>query len=101
MGPLDALLNVLESQTWKERCRFTIQRDGRSATIHKRETCVVVRELKDGSIEVLYEHAIHEVTRERVSPVVAARLLLAVIERDGLGRIEVPDEPSELSQERG
>ena len=98
MGPLDTVLRILESQPWAVRCRFTIRRDGRSATIYKGKVDVVVREMKDGEIEVIYEHAIHEITRERVSPEVAARLLLALIKRDALGRVEVPGESSDLSR---
>lgn len=49
-----------------------------------------VRELGDGLVEVAYEHALHEVTRERVTPEVAAQLMLAIVERERLVRVEVP-----------
>ena len=49
-----------------------------------------VRELGVGLVEVAYEHALHEVTRERVTPEVAAQLMLAIVERERLVRVEVP-----------
>jgi hypothetical protein len=50
-----------------------------------------VRELEDGRLEVSYEHALHEVTRERVPPAVGAELLLAILQRERLVRVEIPD----------
>jgi hypothetical protein len=48
-----------------------------------------IRDLDGGVVEVVYEHALHEVTRERLAPEAAVRLLLAVLDRDQFGRVEV------------
>lgn len=98
MKALDAIIATLDAQPALVRCKFTIQRDGRQAIIHRGAMQASVQELDDGTVEANYEHSLHEVTRVRVSPDLAAQLLLAVIMRDRLARIEVPDAgwPSQL-----
>jgi hypothetical protein len=91
VGALDRLLGVLESQPCAVRRRFAIRSDGHRATIQRGSMQAVVHDLGDGTIEVAYEHALHETTRELLTPEIAARLLLAVIQREELGRVEVPD----------
>lgn len=91
MGTLDVVIDALEAQPSSVRCHVTIRRDGQRATIQRGGMQAVVRELDNSAVEVIYEHALHEVTRERVTPGVAARLLLAIIQRERLVRVEVPN----------
>jgi hypothetical protein len=89
MGALDVVLGVLQSQPWPVRCRFTVCRDGNRATVDRGGMQAVVREVDDGRVEVVYEHALHEATHERLAPEAAARLLLAVMQRERLCRVDV------------
>jgi hypothetical protein len=93
MAALDRVLGLLEAQPWSVRCRFTVRREERRLTVQRGSMHAVAREVAGGQVEVVYEHALHEATRERVSPEVAVRLLLAVVGRERLCRVEVPAEP--------
>ena len=101
MGSLDAVLGLLESQPWPVRCRFTARRTGRRATvaIHRAGNQVGLLEHDDGTVEVVYEHALHQVTRERVSAGVATQLVLALVQADRLIRVEVPGDSSGAANE--
>jgi len=82
MTALDMALADLESQPWGVRCRFEIRREGGRATIHCGGMQIGVSDLVDGRVEVIYEHALHEVTREQLQPAVAGQLLLALVQRE-------------------
>ncbi len=90
MGALDVMLSLLAAQPWSMRCRFTLRHNDRGVTVYCGAMQATARAVAEGQIEVVYEHALHEATRERVSPEVAARLLLAILQRDRLCRVEVP-----------
>lgn len=92
MGVIDEVISVLESQPWAVQRRFAVRRDGPRATLHRGGMQAGLREVGDGTVEVAYAHAPHEVTRVRVGPESAAQLLLAVRRRERLVRVEVPDD---------
>jgi hypothetical protein len=71
------------------RCTVKVSGDS-SALIERGDMQAVAREMEDGLIEVRYEHALHEVTRERCEPATAAHLLRAVLSRTELARVPVP-----------
>lgn len=91
MGALDRVLGLLGAQPRPVRSRFTLRRDGTGVVVQRGGMQAVAREIGNGQVEVLYEHALHETTWERVSPEVAARLLLAVMQREQLCRVAVPN----------
>ncbi|HEV3081030.1 MAG TPA: hypothetical protein VGY66_14710 [Gemmataceae bacterium] len=90
LTPLDKVLGALELQPWSVRSRVAIRRHDNRATVHRGGMQISVSELKDGLVAVTYEHAMHEVTRERLPPDAAARLLVALVQRERLCRVEVP-----------
>ena len=90
MGYLDEILDFLNSQPWPVRSSFSITRNEMSLTIMRGVMQVIARDCTDGIVEVIYEHALHEVTRENVTPSVAARLILAILKRDRLERVAIP-----------
>jgi hypothetical protein len=91
MGALDRVLGFLDAQPWSVRSRFTVCRSGTGVTVQRGGMQASAREMGDGRVEVLYEHALHEATREHVSPEVASGLLLAVLQRERLCRVDVPN----------
>jgi hypothetical protein len=74
-----------------EGLRCTVRLPGDSSAVIDRDggMQVVIRELAGGLVEVLYEHALHEMTRERCMPATAARLVRAVLSRSTLTHIPV------------
>jgi hypothetical protein len=90
MGAIEVVLDILAAQPWSVRSRFIVRRESRHATVQRGALHASIRELDGGAVEVIYEHALHAVTRERVAPEVAAQLLLAVLQRERLMRVEVP-----------
>jgi hypothetical protein len=92
VGPLDVVLGLLESRPWPVRCRFGVCRAGRRATvaIHRAGNEVGLLEHDDGTVEVVCEHAPHQVTRERVPAGVAAQLVLALVQAGRLIKIDLP-----------
>jgi hypothetical protein len=93
VSALEAVLHALESQPWPLQSRFTIHRNRKSATLERNGMQATIRETGDGQIGVAYDHALHEVTREQVSPEAAVRLLVMLLdnfERKQMGRVELP-----------
>ena len=85
MTPLDEMLEVC-----RQGSDFIIRRSGPSAVFRRGGMEAVAREVENGLIEVIYEHAPHEITRERVSPKVAAHFIELVFQRRALCHVEVP-----------
>ncbi len=90
MGYLDEILEFLNSQPWPVRSSFSITRNEMSLTIVRGVMQVIARDCNNGTIEVIYQHALHEITRENVVPSVASRLILSVLQREQLERVAIP-----------
>jgi hypothetical protein len=88
MSPLNEMLGFLDPVGL--RCKVKFPSDSSVIIDGEGGMQVVARELPDGLIEVAYEHALHEVTRERCAPATAARLLRAVLSRSELVHVAVP-----------
>jgi hypothetical protein len=92
--PMTSLDEVLE----KCPSDLTVRRSGSSAVFQRGGMEAVARELENGLVEVIYEHAPHETTREKVPPSVAARLIELVFQRRALCHVDAP--PIEWLEER-
>ena len=84
MGPLDETIRLLDGQPSSLQQLFRVRRSPQGATVHRAGMQAQIRESGDAFVEVAYEHAPHEQTRERLLPAEAVRLLMAVIQRDNL-----------------
>jgi hypothetical protein len=87
---LEALIARLGPDGWPKRFQYQFDRRGRSVTLTRGSMQRVVRAVDGQAFEVLYEHALHEVTRERCDFERAAALLDALLRREGLGKVELP-----------
>jgi hypothetical protein len=67
-----------------------IKKSGKSLLLQRGGMQIVVRPLKTGEFEVLYEHAPHETTRERCEIGHAEALIGALLRRKHLGKVELP-----------
>src|SRR5262245_57235202 len=85
---MDELLAVLDVAGWPRCYQCKVMRSDRRATFQRGGIQVGAAELADGMIEVVYEHAVHEITRERCSPALAARLLRLIFQREHLYKVE-------------
>jgi len=81
MSALESMLGLLNAEPWSVRCQIAIHKAEKHITMHRGATQVVARELPDGQIELLYEVALHEVTRERLAPQLAAKRALEILRR--------------------
>ena len=81
MSPLEIMLGLLNVQPWAVRCKYVIERAEKHVTIQSGARQFVARELDGGQIELLYEVALHEVTRERLAPEAAAMRVLEILQR--------------------
>jgi hypothetical protein len=87
---LEALIARLAPAAWPRRFRHEFDRRGHAVTLTHGAMSVVVRALDEGGFEVLSEHALHEVTRQRCDFEQAVWLVAALLKRDRLGKIELP-----------
>ncbi len=69
-----------------------IRKSGSGALLQRGGMQTVASNAANGLVEIAYEHALHETSRERVPPAVALKLVLAIFRRDRLCRVEVPQE---------
>lgn len=91
LNPLAEMLALWQALPWPDR-QCEIRVGGAGVTLQRGAMQVVAWNANDDLVEVIYEHALHQTTRERVLPAVAVRLVLAVFRRERLGRVEVPKE---------
>lgn len=67
---------------------FKVTRSEAGAAFFQRGAMqAVVREREDGLVPVIYEHALHQITKEKITPEAAARLIVAVFQRQSLCRV--------------
>ena len=81
MTALDLMLGLLNAQPWAVRRQIAIHQAEKHVTMHRGATQVVARELPDGQIELLYEVALHQATREHLVPELAAKRALEILRR--------------------
>ncbi len=98
---MDELLAVLNVAQWPRCYQCKVTGSDRGATFQRGGMQAVAAEVADGLIEVVYEHALHEVTRERCTPAQAARLLQLIFQRERLCKVEgVRAEPNDKADRR-
>jgi hypothetical protein len=83
MSLLGQLLDALGSSH-----QYRVSRDGAAAFFQRGGMQAEAHEVEGGLVEISYEHAPHEITRERCTPSDAARLIEAVFRRDRLRQVE-------------
>jgi len=81
VSALETMLGLLNAQAWELRCQIVIHKAEKHATMRRGATQVVARELPDGQIELMYEVALHEVTRQQLAPELAAKRALEILRR--------------------
>jgi hypothetical protein len=84
---MDEMLKNLDVARWPLGCQCKVTRAGRGANFQRGGMFASATEF-EGLIEVVYEHAPHEITRERCSPSEAAQLIQLIFQRDGLRKIK-------------
>lgn len=89
MTPLDEMLSAFGARGWPPNGSCKVERDGPTVLIRSGGMQASVSEREGGLIEVSYEHAPHERTRERCSPMDAASLVEAVFRRRALDKIDM------------
>lgn len=90
-NPLAEMLALWHALPWPDR-QCVLRVGGAGVTLQRRGMHVDAWNADGGLVELVYEHALHETTRERVTPAEAVRLVLAVLGRERLCRVEVPKE---------
>jgi hypothetical protein len=99
MGALDLTIGILDDASSSLQRRFCVRRDAQGLTIHCGAMQAYIRDVDETRVEVAYESAIHETTRERLHPTDAARLILAIVQRNRLCKINLanaqPDDTSD------
>lgn len=89
-NPLAEMLALWHALPWPDR-QCVIRVGGAGVTLQRRGMHVGAWSADGGLVEIVYEHALHETTRERVTPTVAVQLVQAVLSRERLYRVEVPE----------
>lgn len=90
-NPLAEMLALWHALPWPER-QCAIRIGGAGVTLQRGGMQVGAWSADGGLVEIVYEHALHQTSRERVAPAVAVRLVRAVLGRERLCRVEVPKE---------
>jgi hypothetical protein len=92
------MLALWHALPWPDR-QCVIRVGGAGVTLQRRGMHVDAWSADGGLVEIIYEHALHEQTRVRVTPAVAVQLVRAVLGRERLCRVAVPEaEPRSVSE---
>jgi hypothetical protein len=84
---MDELLAVLGVAQWPRCNQCKVMRSDRGVIFQRGGMQAVAVEVANRLIEVVYEYALHEVTRERCTPAQAARLLQLIFQRERLCKV--------------
>jgi hypothetical protein len=84
------MLALWQSLPWPDR-QCAIRVGGAGVTLQRGAMQAGAWSTDDWLVEIIYECALHETIRERVPPAVAVRLVLAILHRERLCRVEIPE----------
>ena len=85
---MDELLKALDISMWPLRYQCKVTHSGAIVIFQRGGMQATASDIGGGLIEVVYEHALHEVTRERCTPKQAADLLRQVFQRENLCKLD-------------